>query len=111
MSFLYRNVVGVYTSYKLDICSKDPNTCFTLGNYCFGVVKLNNNADPDKYGYIGYGIGFDSRSQFFGKTGLKSLLFLGFIIVLPCILIIRKNILLLLEGPTRIRWYHNNKRS
>ena len=26
------------------------------------VVKLTKNADPDKYKYSGYGIGFDSRS-------------------------------------------------
>ena len=27
-------------------------------------MKLTKNADPDKYGYSGYGITFDSRSQF-----------------------------------------------
>ena len=27
-------------------------------------MKLTKNADPDKYGYSGYGIGFDARSQF-----------------------------------------------
>ena len=30
----------------------------------FGAVKLNKNADPDKYKYSGYGIRFDSRSEF-----------------------------------------------
>ena len=30
----------------------------------FGSVKLTKNADPDKYKYSGYGIGFDSRSEF-----------------------------------------------
>ena len=30
----------------------------------FGGVKLAKNADPDKYVYSGYGIGFDSRSVF-----------------------------------------------
>ena len=27
-----------------------------------GAIKLNKNVDPDKYGYGGYGIGFDARS-------------------------------------------------
>ena len=30
----------------------------------FGAVKLTKNADPDKYKYSGYSIGFDSRLQF-----------------------------------------------
>ena len=31
----------------------------------FGAVKLTKNADKDKYKYSGYGIGFDSRSEFY----------------------------------------------
>ena len=30
----------------------------------FGAVRLTKNADIDKYGYYGYGIGFDRRSHF-----------------------------------------------
>ena len=30
----------------------------------FGSLKLTKNANPDKYKYNGYGIGFDSRSEF-----------------------------------------------
>ena len=30
----------------------------------FGSVKLTKNADPDKYKCSGYGIGFDSLSEF-----------------------------------------------
>ena len=30
----------------------------------FGAVKLTKNADPDKYSYSGYGIGFNSCSLF-----------------------------------------------
>ena len=30
----------------------------------FGAVKLTKNANPNKYSYSGYGIGFDSRSLF-----------------------------------------------
>ena len=28
------------------------------------MAKLSTNADPDKYWYSGYGIGFDTCSQF-----------------------------------------------
>ena len=40
------------------------NTDFTLKDCLFGGVKLAKNADPDKYVYTGYGIGFDLRSEF-----------------------------------------------
>ena len=30
----------------------------------FGAAKITKNPDPDKYKYSGYGIGFDSRSEF-----------------------------------------------
>ena len=42
----------------------NANTHFTLDNCLFRSVKLAKNADPDKYKYSGYGIGFDSRSKF-----------------------------------------------
>ena len=32
-------------------------------------MKLTKNADPDKYGCVGYGIGFDTRSQFLWSGG------------------------------------------
>ena len=31
---------------------------FTLGDCLFAAIKLTMNADPDKYGYGGCGIGF-----------------------------------------------------
>ena len=44
--------------------SRDLNSKFTLKDCLFGGVKLTKNADLDKYIYSGYGIGFDSRSEF-----------------------------------------------
>ena len=35
-----------------------------MKNCLFGAVTLTKNADIDKYGYSGYGIGFDRRSSF-----------------------------------------------
>ena len=44
--------------------SRGLNADFTLDDYLFGLVKFTKNVDPDKYGYSGYGIRFDVRSQF-----------------------------------------------
>ena len=34
-----------------------------LKNCLFGAVPLTKNADIDKYGYSGYGIGFDRKGE------------------------------------------------
>ena len=36
----------------------------TLQSCLFGAVTLPKNTDIDKYGYFGYGIGFDRRGIF-----------------------------------------------
>ena len=44
----------------------------------FGAVRLTKNADIDKYGYSGYGIGFDRKSSFSfpnGKFGQNVIIF------------------------------------
>ena len=41
------------------------NTSFALDNCLFGSVKLTMNANLDKYKYNGYGIGLDSRLEFY----------------------------------------------
>ena len=53
----------MYICYELDRWSRDLYTDFTLSNCLFGPLKLTKNADPDKYKYSGYGLGFDSRSE------------------------------------------------
>ena len=40
-----------------------------MKNCLFGAVTLTKNADIDKYGYSGYGIGFDRRSSFSFPSG------------------------------------------
>ena len=64
ISFIHRDAVNTFIIYELDTWSRDFNTFFTLGYCSFGTVKLTKNADLDKYGYSGYGIGFNARSQF-----------------------------------------------
>ena len=61
--FVFRKVINLHMSCTLT-WSRDLNTVFTLHNCLFGAAKLTTNADPGKYGYSGYGVGFDARSQF-----------------------------------------------
>ena len=59
-----KKVKNISISYILNPWLRNLNTYFTLYNCLFGSVKLNKNADPDKYIYSAYGIVFDSRSVF-----------------------------------------------
>ena len=59
----YGKVANIYIVYSLGASSSnysDPaiKTCL------FDAVTLTKNADIDKYGYSGYGIGFDRRGSF-----------------------------------------------
>ena len=55
--------MNIYIVYEITGDYKDINYS-TLENCLFGSVKLTKNADIDKYGYFGYGIGFDRQSSF-----------------------------------------------
>ena len=59
------NLVNVY---ELS-ASSSRNNDSTLKNCLFGAVTLTKNADIDKYGYSGYGIGFDKRGSFSFRGG------------------------------------------
>ena len=68
-----KKVTNLYISYTLNPQLRNLNTDFTLGNCLFGSVKLAKNSDLDKYKYSGYGIGFDSRSEFSLPDGTMGL--------------------------------------
>ena len=57
------NIVNIYIVYELG-ASGSNNSDPTLKNCLSGAVTLSKNADIDKYGYSGYGMGFDRRSSF-----------------------------------------------
>ena len=54
------NICNVYELGASSSFNEDP----TLKNFLFDSVKLTKNADIEKYGYSGYGIGFDRKSSF-----------------------------------------------
>ena len=55
-----KTIVNIYIVYELGACTSNDNDP-TLKNCLFGAVTITKNTDIDKYGYSGYGIGFDRR--------------------------------------------------
>ena len=77
ISYTHGKVVNIYIVYELGASSSHNNDP-TLKNCLFGAVTLTKNADIDKYGYSGYGIGFDRKSSFSfpsGRFGQNVLIF------------------------------------
>ena len=68
ISYKHGKVVNIYIVYELSVSSSHNNDP-TLKNYLFGAVTLTKNAYIGKYGYSGYGIGFDRRSSFAFPVG------------------------------------------
>ena len=70
VTFNHGKIVKIYIVYELVGSSSNDNGP-TVRNSLFGAVILTKNADIDKYGYSGYGIGFDRRGGFsLPSTGL-----------------------------------------
>ena len=61
-TIFHGDIVNIYIVYEITSDYKDINYP-TLENCLFGSVKLTKNADIDKYGYSGYGIGFDRETS------------------------------------------------
>ena len=61
MTFTAKLIVNFCNFYELKLWKYKVGTDFTLGKSLIGTVKLTENADPDKYSYSGYGIGFNSH--------------------------------------------------
>ena len=104
ISYAHGEVVNNYIVYELGASSShiiDP----TLKSCLFGAVTLTKNADIDKYGYSGYGIGFDRRSSFsFPGTGFsQNVLIFGVNMSFSAhIDNKKKDILVLGKGPTQV---------
>ena len=64
VSYTHGTIVNIYIVYELDTSSSDADDPM-LKNCLFGAVTLTQNADINKYGYSGYGIGFERKYIFF----------------------------------------------
>ena len=103
ISYTHGKVVNIYIVYELGASSSHNNDP-TLKNCLFGAVTLTKNADIDKYGYSGYGIGFDRRSSFSfpgGGFGQNILIFGSSMSYSAHIDNKKKDILVLGKGPTK----------
>ena len=58
LQYTHGTIVNFYIVYELDASGSNDND-HTLKNCLFGSVTLTENAGIDKYGYSGYGFGFD----------------------------------------------------
>ena len=68
LTYTHGKVVNIYIVYELGASSPNVNDP-ALKNCSFGAVTLTKNVDIDKYGYSGYGIGFDRRGSFLFPVG------------------------------------------
>ena len=59
----HEDIVNIYIVYEITSNYSEINYP-TLENGLFGSIKLTKNADINKYGYSGYGIGFDRNTSF-----------------------------------------------
>ena len=103
MSYTHGKVVNIYIVYELGAFTSHNNDP-TLKNCLFGAVTLTKNADIDKYGYSGYGAGFDRRSSFSFPGGAFGQNVLTFGVDMSFSAHIdnkKKDILVLEKGPTQ----------
>ena len=103
VTFNHGKIVNIYIVYEI---SKSINISDypILENCLFGPVSLSKNADIDRHGYSGYGIGFDRHGSFsFPGTGLgRNVIIFGVDMSSSTKIDNRKkDILILGKGPTQ----------
>ena len=104
VTFNHKKVVNIYIVYELKKIAAIGNNFPALQNALFDAVTLTKNTDIDKYGYSGYGIGFDRRSSFSfpgGGFGQNILIFGADMSSCAYIDNKKKDILVLGKGPTQ----------
>ena len=101
-SYTHGKVVNMYIVFELGASSSHVNDP-KLRNCLSGAVTLTKNADIDKYGHSGYGIGFDRRGIFsFPSGGFgQNVLIFGIDMSFSAHIDNKKDILVLGIGPTQ----------
>ena len=103
LQYTHETIVNIYIVYEMGASGSNNNDS-TLKNCLFGAVTLTKNTDIEKYGYSGYGIGFDriSSSSFPGSGfGQNVLIFGANMSSSTHINNKKKDILVLGKGPTQ----------
>ena len=102
--YTHGKIVKIYIVYEINKKDSTKSSDPTLENCLFGAVTLTKNVNIDKYGYSGYGIGFDRRSSFSfpgGGFGQNILIFGVDMSSSAHIDNKKKDILVLGKGPTQ----------
>ena len=94
--------MNVYIVYEIGLRDRGYDYA-TLENSFFGAVKLVKNTDIDKYKYSGYGIGFNRRGTFSvaKRFGNNVIIFGAHMCSSVHVDNKKKDILILVEGPTQ----------
>ena len=104
VSYTHGKIVNIYIVYEIN---KKDNTIIsdpTLENFLFGAVTLTKHVNIDKYGYSGYGVGFDRKGSFSFPNGRYGQNLIVFGVDMSSFIRIdnkKKDILLLGGGPTQ----------
>ena len=96
------HIINIYIVYELGASSSNVNDP-TIKKCLFGAVTLTKNANIGRYGYSGYGTGFDRRSSLSfpgGRFGQNIIIFGVDMSSSPHIDNKGKDILILQRGPT-----------
>ena len=69
ITYTHGKIVNIYIVYKINKKDNTITSDPTLENCLFGAVTLTKNVNIDRYGYSGYGIGFDRKGSFSFSAG------------------------------------------
>ena len=69
ITYTHEKIVNIYIVYEVNSKDNTITSDFTSENCLFGAVTLTKNVNIDRYGYSGYGIGFDRKGSFSFPSG------------------------------------------
>ena len=104
ITYKYEKSANIYIVYKINKNDHSTISDPALENCLFGAVTVTKNADIDKYGYPGYGTGFDRKLSFSfpgGGFGQNVILFRVDMSSSTHIYNKKKDILILGKSPTQ----------
>ena len=104
VTYTHGKIVNIYIVYEINKKDNTVISDLTLENCLFGAVTLTKNAVIDKYGYSGYGIGFDRKGRFSFSSGGYGQNVINFEVDMNSSIHIdnkKKDILILGRGPTQ----------
>ena len=64
ITYTHEKIANIYIVYEINKKDNAITSGLTLENCLFGAVTLTKNVNIDRYGYSGYGIGFDRKGIF-----------------------------------------------